>query len=137
VYHAHGDPRHGLGVLPPRVAVHRQKVRQRLAQRRVRSRLRVEVGEHELPQQVRAAERADEHELAQRDAARRLDRLVRRAQTLGEGLVDLLRERVLLLARVRALREQRVVAAEDVADDLERDDLQRLMALGEAVEEEG
>jgi hypothetical protein len=51
--------------------------------------------------------------------------------------VDLLRERVLLLARVRALREQRVVAAEDVADDLERDDLQRLMALGEAVEEEG
>jgi hypothetical protein len=136
MYHAHRNARHGLGVLPPRVAVHGQKVRQRLAQRWVALRLGVEVGQDKLLEQVAVAERADEHELAERDAAVGLHRAVRRAQTPGEGLVYLLDERVLLVARVGALREQRVVAAENVADDLERDDLERLVALGEAVQEE-
>ena len=137
VYHPDRHARHGLGVLPPRVAVDGQEVRQRLAQRRVALRLRVEVGEHELLEQVRVAQRADEHELAEGDAAVGLDRAVRRAQALGEGLVDLLDENGLLVVWVWALGEQRVVAAEDVADDLERNDLQRFVALCKTVEEQG
>jgi hypothetical protein len=51
--------------------------------------------------------------------------------------VDLLDEHVLLVVWVWALGEQRVVAAEDVADDLERNDLQRFVALCKTVEEQG
>lgn len=130
-----GDALHALLVLATRMTVHRQEIRQRLTQRQIVRRVRVEVGHHELSEQVVVRQDAAEHKLADGRARGRLHLggLVRGGRGGFESLREDLDERFALLGPSAVVEHAAAVRRQNVAQDVKGGYLKGVVAFIEAV----